>query len=601
MTTRDPDVFLLPALWGRSPRWLRLLIAVVAVVLGGAILLRPMLSLEVLARLIGAGLILQGVLEVGAAVRRPAAERRFGRFAFGMAALWIAAGVLVLVFPGPTVRLLPIVVGAGLLVSGLLSVLRAFRGQRTIDARIAAGAFGLAGVVFGVLAVVWPDSAALVIAVMFAASLIIWAVKVAWRTLRRAPAVAEPKPVPGLFRRWVRAGVAVVTVLAAVALGLATVAVHRGTPSVDAFYAAPRDLPEAPGQLIRAESFTRGVPADAEAWRILYTTTRGNGSPAIASGIVVVPRDGAGSWPVVAWHHGTTGFAQNCAPTLLGEPFVSGALYVLPQVIEQGWALVATDYIGLGTPDPHPYLIGPDSARASLDAVRAARQLQQANISDRTVAWGHSQGGAAALWTGAIAGQYAPDVKLSGVAALAPAANLPALVDHLPNVTGGSVVESFAVAAYTADYPDVTHREYIRPGAEPIIRAMAGRCLGNPDATMSIVDVAALSLDPRVFAKDPTTGALGKRLAENIPPATVTVPLLLAQGAADTLVLPPAQEAYVQQACAAGEVVDYRTYAGRDHVGLVETDSPLIGELMAWTTDRFGGEPAGTACIVRAS
>jgi len=365
---------------------------------------------------------------------------------------------------------------------------------------------------------------------------------------------------------------------------------------VDDFYAAPRVVPDGPGHLVRAEPFTRGVPATGRAWRILYTTTRGDGSAAVASGLVVVPASGAGGWPAIAWAHGTTGFAQDCAPSLLAEPFTSGALFVLPQVLAQGWAVVATDYLGLGTEGPHPYLIGADSAHAALDAVRAARELAGADLGDRTVIWGHSQGGGAALWTGALAGTYAPDLAIDGVAALAPASNLPALIEHLPEVSGGSVFASFAFAAYAATYPDVTWREYIRPGAEATVRAMSGRCLSGPGMLVSVLQVLALRNDPEVFATDPGSGPLGARLRQNIPPATITAPLLLAQGGADSLVDRAAQDAFVDGLCAAGQQVDYRVYAGRDHVPLVEPDSPLVTDLLAWTRDRLDGGPVAPGC-----
>jgi hypothetical protein len=42
--------------------------------------------------------------------------------------------------------------------------------------------------------------------------------------------------------------------------------------------------------------------------------------------------------------------------------------------------------------------------------------------------------------------------------------------------------------------------------------------------------------------------------------------------------------------------VDFRTYPGRDHVPLVQDDSPLIPELLAWTQDRFDAEPPAPTC-----
>jgi hypothetical protein len=74
------------------------------------------------------------------------------------------------------------------------------------------------------------------------------------------------------------------------------------------------------------------------------------------------------------------------------------------------------------------------------------------------------------------------------------------------------------------------------------------------------------------------------------------VPSLLAQGAVDTLVLPDARRRFVAHLCAASQAVDFRVYAGRDHVPLVEADSPLIPELLAWTEARLAGEPAPTEC-----
>ena len=67
--------------------------------------------------------------------------------------------------------------------------------RKAIDARVADAAFGASGVIFGVLALFWPDITLLVTAVVFGARLIMSGVVDLWTRLRRRRDV----------ERWVRA------------------------------------------------------------------------------------------------------------------------------------------------------------------------------------------------------------------------------------------------------------------------------------------------------------------------------------------------------------------------------------------------------------
>jgi uncharacterized membrane protein HdeD (DUF308 family) len=581
----------------RAPGWLRVALALACIALGAALLTRPLLSLGTLVVLIGATLIVSGIADLVTASRADSAAAA----RFVVAAAWIIAGVVVIAWPGVTVRVLAIVVGVMLAISGVRHLIGAVRGG-PVDARIADVLLGLAGIVVGALALAWPDVTVLVVAVLFGARTIWFGLTTLWGvTTRRHDDAGEDTSRTGqrggFLRRSSRLVAAAVALLLALGLGSVSASLNEGSPTVDDFYAAPADVPSAPGQLLRSEPFTRAVPADAVAWRILYTTTRATGAPAVASGIVVAPKQGT-NHPVIAWAHGTTGYATQCAPSLLAKPFEAGALFTLDKVIGQGWGLVATDYVGLGTAGSHPYLIGNDEARSVLDAIRAAQQLTDAKLAKKTAVWGHSQGGGAALWTGQVAPTYAPELDIAGVAALAPASDLVGLMDNLPNVTGGSIFASYVVQGYTNTYPDVKARDYLRAGAQTIVPALASRCLSEPGVLVSVLEALSLSKDPEIFSTDPTTGAFGARLRVNVPTGTVPAPLLIAQGDADSLVLPRVQRAYVAKRCAAGQVVDYRVYPNRDHVPLVQADSPLIPELISWTSDRFAGDPAPTSCRI---
>ncbi|WP_415297595.1 lipase family protein [Cellulosimicrobium sp. SJTW-1] len=588
----------------RLPPWAAVVLGAAATALGAAVVLRPFASLAVLVVAVVAAFAVLGVAElVGDGGAPPDARGpRALRVVRGL--LFLALAVAVLVWPAPTIGVVALLVGVGLVVAGVLDVVDGLRSSGTDRwARVAVGA---ASVLLGGLALVWPDVTVLVVAVVLGVRLVLLGVRLLVAGVRRARAARRPPETvaaPSRRSRSARRGPAalvgaVLAFVAAAGLTGVSVAVQRAAPHADAFYDAPDAPPDEPGSLLRAEPFTRQIPDGATAWRILYTTTLDEGEPTVASGLVVVPdgvgTDGGAPPPVVAWAHGTTGFARGCAPSVLDEPFESGAFFLLDDVLARGWALVATDYAGLGTAGPHPYLVGQGEARSVLDAVRAARALDDATLGEQTVVWGHSQGGHAALWTGAVAPAYAPDVPLAGVAALAPASDLTDMVSHLENVAGGSVFASYVVAAYDAAYPDADAIEAVRPGARLVVHEMASRCLSEPGALVSVAE--ALSMDQPLWTTDPTDGALGERLAENVPTGAVEAPLLVAQGASDPLVLPSTQDAYVGERCAAGQPVDYRTYEGRDHVGLVQADSPLAPDLVRWTEARLAGEPPTPTC-----
>ena len=396
------------------PRWVSILVGVVCIGLGLYLLTRPLTSLTTLAVLIGLACLAGGVADLIAATKS-ATPRAGVAAALG----WIVLGVVILVWLGYTINLLAPVAAVALAVSGVVRLVRAARGG-TVDERVATALFGIADLYFAVVAWRWPDVTLLVLAFLFGIRLIFLGVARIWAGLRRAGDTERP----GTIARSVRVVGAVLALVVALAAAGIAARLDAGRPSIDAFYTPPADVPAEPGQLLRAEPFTRGIPDTATAWRILYTTTRDDGQAAVASGIVMVADDAPpGPRPVIAWAHGTTGFAQPCAPSLLAEPFVAGALPAEAQLLDRGWALVATDYIGLGTAGPHPYLIGQGEGRSVLDAVRAAHQLEQLDLAEQTVVWGHSQGGHAALWTGILAPTYAPDVEVVGVAAMAPASD----------------------------------------------------------------------------------------------------------------------------------------------------------------------------------
>lgn len=368
-----------------------------------------------------------------------------------------------------------------------------------------------------------------------------------------------------------------------------------------AFYETPDALPTEPGKVIDSEDFDRAVPAGAEAHLIKYTTTIAGGEQRVATATVLVPTAKAdGPRPVLAWAHGTTGVVPGCAPSLLKKPW--NGIPAIDDVVDAGYVVVATDYVGLGTEGPHQYLVGDTAARNVLDSIRALHDYDEeydvtngAGLTDEAVVWGHSQGGQTTLFTGQTAGEYAPDVTIAGLGALSPPADLAALLDAEQDTIVGKVLSSMAMKSWSQVYDDVDFDEIVRAPARPAARGIASRCLTTPGAYLSLVE--GESLKTSIFAEDPSkVPALVQHMDENSASGVIPLPLFIGQGEADDVVDPKVTETYVDQLCDAGQDLDFYLLPGITHFTIVEKGSPIDEPLLQWTADRFAGEPMPKGC-----
>ena len=101
---------------------------------------------------------------------------------------------------------------------------------------------------------------------------------------------------------------------------------------------------------------------------------------------------------------GTTGIAGKCGPSNIMQAN-AGLLYgdLIKQLIDSGTAVVVPDYEGRGPaqvpglPDAHPYLHVGSAGNSMVLAAVASKRLLGNALSGAWAAWGHSQGGHAAL------------------------------------------------------------------------------------------------------------------------------------------------------------------------------------------------------------
>jgi len=365
------------------------------------------------------------------------------------------------------------------------------------------------------------------------------------------------------------------------------------THAPDAFYDPAADMPRKPGALLRSEPLKDVIlPADVRGWRILYATTVDDNTPATAVAIVFAPADSsAGRRPVIAWEHGTTGLLQKCMPSLLSVP--TNGIPERDRIVPAGWVVVATDYSFAEKGGPHPYLIGEGEARAALDSVRAARQMSELTLDKRMVVWGHSQGGHAALWIGIVGPRYAPDLEIRGVAAIAPATNIKNSLAM--NVEVDKRFGPYLALSYSRFYPDITFEQAVRPEALDAARQIVNLCCFPPEDPERVEALAATFDGPALATS--SNRALQARLEQNTPNGPIQAPVVIAQGLSDVVVPPPVTDAYVEERCAAGQRLEYWTFAGRDHLTIIQPGTPLEDMLIKWTTARFANDPQAIGCV----
>ncbi len=348
-----------------------------------------------------------------------------------------------------------------------------------------------------------------------------------------------------------------------------------------------------PGHILRMYPQIGGASSNAKAYRILYRSTGLNSEPIAVSGTIIFP---AGPAPregrnVIAWAHYTTGVAERCAPTLL--PNLSGTIAGLDDMLARGYAVVATDYEGLGVPGTHPYLVGVSEARSVLDSVRAVRELSAAHASDRFAVWGHSQGGHAALFTGELATEYAPELKLVGVAAAAPATYLVDLFTADRGSVGGNSLTAMAILSWSQVYR-LPLDGVLAAGANEPFELVARSCIQSIAELFKLSQLAK-PLQRDFLKADPTTLPAWRDVMERNTPgkAPAGAPLFIAQGTADVTVKPNITLRYAKHLCAAGTPVVVKLLKGVSHSSIGEKSAH---KAVDWMTDRFAGRPAPSDC-----
>jgi pimeloyl-ACP methyl ester carboxylesterase len=252
--------------------------------------------------------------------------------------------------------------------------------------------------------------------------------------------------------------------------------------------------------------------------------------------------------------------------------------------------VVATDYAGMGTAGPDSYLVMDTAAHTVLDSIRAAQAIPEAQAGNRVVLWGHSQGGQAVLAAAQEAPEYAPELDVAAVAAAAPAADLTTLLgSHLDDISGVTI-SSYAFPAFVDVYGDSVAGVQLDAILTP--EAIAANPEMNRLCLLSHLNELHEIGQPLVgdfFLQDPTTTEpWATLLKENsVGAAPIDVPVFIAQGTNDELVLPADTEGFVEQERALGTEVEYLRIPLATHATVAYLAVPALA---IWLDEHAGSD-----------
>ncbi|QQM54662.1 alpha/beta hydrolase family protein [Rhodococcus pyridinivorans] len=355
-----------------------------------------------------------------------------------------------------------------------------------------------------------------------------------------------------------------------------------------------------PGSLVTERTLTgaAAIPSASRTHLITYLSEGADRRPTLVSGTVAIPDGEApdGGWPVISWAHGTTGVGDACAPSAdtPGGPahsYVGRTTAMLDRWVADGYAVVQTDYEGLGTPGEHPYMNGDSAAAAVVDIVRAARQLDS-GIGTRWVAMGHSQGGHAALYVAAHGEERAPELELQGAVSFAPGSRTSETAEYY--ATAGPEIGPalgflpvLLLGAQAAD-PSIDADAMLTDASRPLLEAARTGCMDDVREVASTVPV------DQVFAPDADLESLREYYAgQEVEPLILTVPTLVVQGTDDALVSRPVTDQVTAALCDNGADLTYRVYEGADHRAVLEES---FGDVRAFVDGVRAGEAQDGTC-----
>jgi acetyl esterase/lipase len=321
------------------------------------------------------------------------------------------------------------------------------------------------------------------------------------------------------------------------------------------------------------------VAGAGEAFRILYSTSNQHNEPAVSTAAVFVPHGAPpeGGWPVIAWAHGTVGLGDDCTPS--ARPRTDRDNEYLSHWLDQGYVVVGTDYVGLGTPGLMSYLNSVSQARSVVDSVKAVHRMNLP-LSPKWAIVGQSQGGGAAVnsawWATRLTEGAGLDYR--GVVATGTPANIERVVKQAgPDLKTGPMppatisYTAFILAGLREARPDIGVDSVLTPTGRELVDRAETLCKSALDQQAAGTAFSELFAAPMISLPG-IDDALDAYMGT--PTAGYDRPIFLGQGLQDNDVPAASTMTLHQQLVDDNQNVELHIYPEEDHSGTVIASMP---------------------------
>jgi Secretory lipase len=350
------------------------------------------------------------------------------------------------------------------------------------------------------------------------------------------------------------------------------------------FYDTPDPLPSGqPGELIRSEPFYEYLlPYTISAVRILYHSRSPNDKDVAVSGVVLLPRGTPppGGWPIIAWAHDFTGSARQCAPSLL-KTLNEGPL--LSMYVGLGYAVVASDYAGLGTNFPYAVLDVPSNAQDVINSVAAARAALP-QLGSKWLTAGYAHGSRVAVGV-AEALPKNSDSNYLGAIGILGIADPPELFEHLAHGPSYPMLV-FLAQGIKNQHPEFPVDDMLTGKGMTLYKILGDSCEAPSGQLPDSNELLKPGWQNNPYIKDFfSRNALGRKPAFS--------PVLLISGEAAGDVPASLTDALVGRLCQQKDHVLFLNYPGLNPSAVLGNS---VGEQVSWIRARFSGQPAPSNC-----